>query len=302
MSRGDIEQGNCKWITELLSAYLDDEVTAGEQVQVEEHLKSCEACRAELESLRATTALLSSLPLERVPRSFLIEAPEPQPSRWFRYFGALRLATAAVVLVLAMVSGLDLARHQSLLGGALTGAYQPQAPAAVERAVEATPSPPSDQATIAADRQADSEPEVASEAPEIAPALGAAPAEDAETAASSKAPEAGLQAEAEETAAPEATAPAGEESDASGEFLQPEPAQTSTPAAEAGNEQIAEPAPEAADSGGEEPAAAAAPSEAGPGGNGLWFRVAEVTLALLAIAMLAVLLIAKRSEGTTERR
>ena len=62
----------------LLSAYVDGEVTPSEVVRVEEHLAGCEECVSELESLRATSNLLRSLPDLEVPRSFTLrEVPAP---------------------------------------------------------------------------------------------------------------------------------------------------------------------------------------------------------------------------------
>lgn len=60
----------------LLSSYLDGEVSEAEARDIERHLDTCEGCRSELESLRATVGLLRQLPQLAVPRSFrLREAP-----------------------------------------------------------------------------------------------------------------------------------------------------------------------------------------------------------------------------------
>ncbi|MBA7616467.1 hypothetical protein ES703_23763 [subsurface metagenome] len=44
----------CKDVTELLAAYLDNEVTSDEREQIEAHLSACPSCREELEPLAAT--------------------------------------------------------------------------------------------------------------------------------------------------------------------------------------------------------------------------------------------------------
>jgi len=49
---------NCKEICELLTAYLDGEVTPEEKGYVEAHLPGCPQCRAELETLSATQSSL----------------------------------------------------------------------------------------------------------------------------------------------------------------------------------------------------------------------------------------------------
>ncbi|MCK6538596.1 MAG: zf-HC2 domain-containing protein [Anaerolineales bacterium] len=49
-------------VTEWLNAYYDGELKGGRLRQVEDHLAACEACRAELESLRGLSALLHEVP------------------------------------------------------------------------------------------------------------------------------------------------------------------------------------------------------------------------------------------------
>ena len=55
---------------ERLSAYLDSELGEHERATLEQHLPTCEACRQTLEELRQTRALLRSVPLPVLPRSF----------------------------------------------------------------------------------------------------------------------------------------------------------------------------------------------------------------------------------------
>ena len=56
-------------LRELLSAYIDGEVSASETLRVEEHLSGCQECQDELASLRSTVGLLRRLPELAVPRS-----------------------------------------------------------------------------------------------------------------------------------------------------------------------------------------------------------------------------------------
>jgi len=49
---------NCEQIKKTLTAYLDDELRAEKQQQVETHLKYCNLCRIELNALRKTNHLL----------------------------------------------------------------------------------------------------------------------------------------------------------------------------------------------------------------------------------------------------
>ena len=46
---------------DLLSAYLDNQVTAAERDRIERHLQACATCQRELDSLRQTIALLHAL-------------------------------------------------------------------------------------------------------------------------------------------------------------------------------------------------------------------------------------------------
>lgn len=57
----------CIEIEEELSAYLDGEVSAETRAAVEEHLRSCAACRAVLEDLKSIRNVLSDLPKVSAP-------------------------------------------------------------------------------------------------------------------------------------------------------------------------------------------------------------------------------------------
>lgn len=91
----------------LLSAYVDDQVTDAEARRVQRHLSGCEACGAELESLRATVGLLRSLPELAVPRSFRLTAiPESRPVRAAPVYSRPLMAAASVAaaLLIALVA------------------------------------------------------------------------------------------------------------------------------------------------------------------------------------------------------
>lgn len=70
------EEMSCKEICELLTAYLDGEVTPEEKAYIEAHLPGCPQCRAELEALSATRTSLRS-----VLRS-MAEEVSPSPQAW----------------------------------------------------------------------------------------------------------------------------------------------------------------------------------------------------------------------------
>ncbi len=92
---------------ELLSAYLDDEVSAAERALVEAHLSTCESCRLELESLEWTANLLRRLPVVKPPRTFYVTegmvTPEPRPSLWERLAQQWRPLLGSASLVAALL-------------------------------------------------------------------------------------------------------------------------------------------------------------------------------------------------------
>ena len=119
---------------ELLSAYLDDQLSAGERVRLEAQLATDPALRAELGALRHTVALVRDLPPVSIPRNFILPQkmetmvaarPRPIPSArprraWAAPF--LTAATAIVSLLFVVVLAGDL-----LLSGAGRRAFAPMA-------------------------------------------------------------------------------------------------------------------------------------------------------------------------------
>jgi hypothetical protein len=61
---------NCDGVRDLLSAYLDGELSPGELLRVEQHLRRCHACADEVDSLRQTVALVASLEEVELPVGF----------------------------------------------------------------------------------------------------------------------------------------------------------------------------------------------------------------------------------------
>jgi len=137
-------------VSEMLSAYLDDELTPKERERVEAHLKECPACVAELRSLQQTVALLRELPPLRVPRSFTIrpQTLAERPRSALRAYLRLRAATALVAALLALVLAGDMMLRIGLSVGEVgirKAAAPPATPAqvvfvtkVVEKVVEVT--------------------------------------------------------------------------------------------------------------------------------------------------------------------
>jgi len=98
--------------TELLSAYLDNQVTPAERARVEAHLRVCMTCQAELNSLRQTVTLLRALPRVPVPRAFTLSEAQAglrrQPAQrgWLGGWLPGLAAATAVVLIAVVTSNL----------------------------------------------------------------------------------------------------------------------------------------------------------------------------------------------------
>lgn len=100
-------------LRESLSAYLDAALSERERATIEAHVSECEACRAEVEGLRAASAALRAVPAVAVPRSFAV-TPEmvsrPAPVRPIVspvLNTAVRLSAASLAVALAAVVVID---------------------------------------------------------------------------------------------------------------------------------------------------------------------------------------------------
>lgn len=128
---------------ELLSAYLDNQLSVAERLGLERRLGAEPRLRAELEELRATAALLRELEPVRPPRSFTLDpatAPRRAPAfplAWFMQFGS-GLAGLALVLLASM---------QLFVGGAAGAPFPaPEPEMAARSAFEPTMAPAAAQA------------------------------------------------------------------------------------------------------------------------------------------------------------
>ncbi len=107
---------SCRKAKRLLSPYIDGACSAGQRLQVEQHLDGCPDCSALLGELRRTGELVSALPEKRTPDEFmatltpklreLAQAPEPGPLRralqWMLDAQARWQTATAGALVLVM--------------------------------------------------------------------------------------------------------------------------------------------------------------------------------------------------------
>ncbi len=143
---------------ELISAYLDKQVSAEEKDFFERHIASCAACREQLEATRSMVAALKAMPAVKAPRSFVLPREMGrQPKRSFlSLYPALRLATVIAAIAFVVVFAGDLLITQS------SGSEAPQyIPAAAPASVTQQPL---ESARQSAPTQAPAAPAAASEA------------------------------------------------------------------------------------------------------------------------------------------
>jgi hypothetical protein len=161
---------------ELISAFLDGEVSQAERARVEAHLETCEACHKELESLRYTVSLLQRLPVAPAPRTFYVTEAmlEPEPrrdrggqswiGRWQALFGTVATVATLLLCVFLFQTPQTAPPEASIAmvepaGDAMEAARVPDAPAeeALEEAAAAMAAPEEEPeiATLQADAPAD---------------------------------------------------------------------------------------------------------------------------------------------------
>lgn len=177
---------------ELLSAYLDGELTDREREDLEQRLAQETPLRTELEALRATVALVRDLPRLKAPRNFTLDPAvyghrTPWWKRLFTLDNALQLsgalgAVASVVLItlgVLMSMGEDQDDSASNASAPTVESEQTiEAPAAALAPTSMptrTKTPPSTATPLAADETLDMEAQ--EEEAEPSAMLGAAPAE-----------------------------------------------------------------------------------------------------------------------------
>ncbi len=112
---------------ELLSAYMDGQLSNGKRVQLEARLEVNPDLRAALDELTRTRAMLRSLPRLKAPRSFKL-TPEmvgqPETRRIYPFF-QLASALSSVMLVLVLLTDLLGFRFQAPFGRMASQAPEP---------------------------------------------------------------------------------------------------------------------------------------------------------------------------------
>ncbi len=85
---------------ELLSAYLDGELTGPEEAKVADHLPGCATCRSELEDVHQARMAVRSMPIAEVPSGLVPELEVAEVIPLVRRPLAWAAAAAAALVVL----------------------------------------------------------------------------------------------------------------------------------------------------------------------------------------------------------
>jgi Tol biopolymer transport system component len=212
---------------DLLSSYLDNQVTPEQQAYIEWHVRTCVSCQLELQSLRQTLTMLHALPRVPVPRAFTLS--ELQVGRRVRggstpWFGGLARAAGVLAAIVIIAASVAVLRQSALIPAAQVARVP--APAAAPtmlaaKAVTVAPAAPSLAAPAA---------------PNAAPQAKRSAAQPAETQAAGGAAESTAPAASQSARSVLANPPAAKPT-------QPEPATVQVPAASNTQEPTASPAP-----------------------------------------------------------
>ena len=129
-------------VTELLSSYIDHQLSTDEQARVEAHLATCAACRRELQQWQRLVALLRACPQVRPPRAFALSldvvASQGLILRLARFAPAVT-ALAAVLLAALLFADVRTLSQRSMPPASRPSLSVPSTALAV--AIAATPPP-----------------------------------------------------------------------------------------------------------------------------------------------------------------
>ena len=265
-------------LDDLISAYVEGRTEAAEEARLRQYLAEQPAKLDDIDSLRATVALLHTVTPAKAPRSFALqEAPEPVSNPVIRYQWAPAMASAAAAVILGLLVLGDVTGMLTQ-----TGAPPPAAQPASEQASAAP--------VVSVTREVEAEPVMEMEAaPQPAEALLMMKAFEAAPAGADAAPEQAPAAEPGGETALSRPAGAPEEADAAVQEARRAPALGATPTPPA----LVAPAPGDA-------AMAAGGLVAEPAADDglslpVWQMEAAFGAAAVALAAVAWLLIRRRS-------
>jgi hypothetical protein len=129
---------------ELLSAYLDNQLSIAERVGLEQRLRAEPLLRTELEELRATADLLRNLEPVQPPRSFTLDpATAPRRVRFVPFAWVMQLGSGLAGMALVLLASVQLlaAPH---MASTLESAPAPMATQGGDMSAAAMPTTPAD--------------------------------------------------------------------------------------------------------------------------------------------------------------
>lgn len=180
---------------ELLSSYLDNQLTVAERMSLERRLRLEPELRAELEELRTTIGLVRDITPVTPPRAFTLDPAQVQPRRpflsgWIRFGSAL----AALVLALTVTTMLFVSRQESQSAASVAQMEAAAAPTSDSAAHSATRSDalPGNPEALTKER-AEEAPATVFEAPAAEAPAAAAPPRPEATAGPASEPEGGME-------------------------------------------------------------------------------------------------------------
>ncbi len=268
---------------ELLSSYLDGQVTPAERAALEARLQHEPELRRALDELRATVTALRELPPVRPPRSFTLDPAQHRPRGW-AWARWLQMGSALCALLLGLTITFELAGRGTFDGAPRSAAPAPAAPTAPAEAAR-TSGVTSAPASVPSAAPAEAPAVMQAAAPTAAPAATAAPAptEPSRPAAGAPAPAGTPGAEMTGAAAPApGAATNGEATGAAPMVAATAEAVTSAPGGGAiATSASTSPGRASVDTSAMRPAPPAQPGLAP-------LRVAQILLGLLAAALLVV--------------
>jgi hypothetical protein len=111
----------CDVSGELLSGYLDGELDEKQKKELEEHLKTCQICRDELEELKKVDEYIRSLEVEEPSREFIFNLNHRIIARvkkksWFPFFRFSPILVPATVAILVLIILVNIQQPSRLAG------------------------------------------------------------------------------------------------------------------------------------------------------------------------------------------
>jgi hypothetical protein len=156
---------NCDWVQENICLYLYNELPDDERHELEQHLRRCDICAAEMATLQEFQAQMSALPVEEPSASFLTSArmrlaesleTAEQKRAWYHRFafdpGAwmrqVRFSPALAAILLMMGFGSGVGTMYKVLGGNVPHTTPPPSTAAIAGITSIDHKPNSDRVQI----------------------------------------------------------------------------------------------------------------------------------------------------------